>query len=374
MAKPGFRLALFATLLALIVVLLGAYTRLTHAGLGCPDWPGCYGFISVPKTEAQLAHAELHFPDTPVEADKGWAEMTHRYFAGTLGLLIVLLAARSWGHRRDPGQPVKLPLFVLAVVFAQAAFGMWTVTLKLWPQVVTGHLLGGFATLSLLFLLTLRLSGVLPALIVPKRLQYWATAGLVLVIGQIALGGWVSSNYAAVACIDLPTCHGEWWPAADFANGFHLTQHIGPNYLGGQLDSEARTAIHLTHRMGAVIVSLVLFGLAWQLRAVGMTRLAGLLLIALAAQICLGLSNVYCRLSLLAFCVLLAACSKVNQENYQKLSAGMAKTEVESLLGKPTDCSGALGMSSCTWGDKNSFISVQYAGDKVLMFSGQGLK
>ena len=130
MAKPGFRLALFATLLALIVVLLGAYTRLTHAGLGCPDWPGCYGFISVPQSEAQLAHAELHFPDTPVEADKGWAEMTHRYFAGTLGLLIVLLAARSWSHRRDPGQPVKLPLFLLAVVFAQAAFGMWTVTLE----------------------------------------------------------------------------------------------------------------------------------------------------------------------------------------------------------------------------------------------------
>jgi cytochrome c oxidase assembly protein subunit 15 len=191
-----------------------------------------------------------------------------------------------------------LPLFLLAVVLAQAAFGMWTVTLKLWPQVVTGHLLGGFATLSLLFLLTLRLSGVLPALIVPKRLQYWATAGLVLVIGQIALGGWVSSNYAAVACIDLPTCHGQWWPAADFANGFHLTQHIGPNYLGGQLDSDARTAIHLTHRVGALLVTLVLLGLAWQLRAVGMTRLAGLLLIALAAQICLGLSNVYFHLPL----------------------------------------------------------------------------
>lgn len=167
MAKPGFRLALFATLLALIVVLLGAYTRLTHAGLGCPDWPGCYGFISVPKSEAQLAHAELHFPEAPVEADKGWNEMIHRYAAGALGLLIALLAARAWTHRRHPGQPLKLPLFLLAVVFAQAIFGMWTVTLKLWPQVVTGHLLGGFATLSLLFLLTLRLSGVLPALIVP---------------------------------------------------------------------------------------------------------------------------------------------------------------------------------------------------------------
>jgi len=299
MAKPGFRLALFATLLALIVVLLGAYTRLTHAGLGCPDWPGCYGFISVPKSEAQLAHAELHFPDTPVEAHKGWNEMVHRYFAGTLGLLIVLLAARAWTHRHYPGQPLKLPLFLLTVVFAQAAFGMWTVTLKLWPQVVTAHLLGGFATLSLLFLLTLRLSGVLPALIVPRRLQHWATAGLVLVIGQIALGGWVSSNYAAVACLDLPTCHGQWWPAADFANGFHLTQHIGPNYLGGQLDSDARTAIHLTHRLGALLVTLVLLGLAWQLRQVGMTRLAGLVLVALAAQITLGVSNVLLHLPLL---------------------------------------------------------------------------
>jgi cytochrome c oxidase assembly protein subunit 15 len=298
MAKPGFRLALFATLLALIVVLLGAYTRLTHAGLGCPDWPGCYGFISVPKSEAQLAHAELHFPDAPVEAHKGWNEMIHRYFAGTLGLLISVLAGRAWVNRRHPGQPVKLPLFLLAVVIAQAAFGMWTVTLKLWPQVVTGHLLGGFATLSLLFLLTLRLSGVLPALTVPKRLQYWATAGLLLVIGQIALGGWVSSNYAAVACIDFPTCHGQWLPPADFANGFHLTQHIGPNYLGGQLDSDARTAIHLTHRIGALLVTVVLLGLAWQLKMVGMTRLAGLLLIALAAQITLGISNVLFHLPL----------------------------------------------------------------------------
>ncbi|WP_323164249.1 COX15/CtaA family protein [Pseudomonas atacamensis] len=298
MAKPGFRLALFATLLALIVVLLGAYTRLTHAGLGCPDWPGCYGFISVPKSEAQLAHAELHFPDAPVEAHKGWNEMIHRYFAGTLGLLISVLAGRAWVNRRHPGQPLKLPLFLLAVVIAQAAFGMWTVTLKLWPQVVTGHLLGGFATLSLLFLLTLRLSGVLPALTVPKRLQYWATAGLLLVIGQIALGGWVSSNYAAVACIDFPTCHGQWLPPADFANGFHLTQHIGPNYLGGQLDSDARTAIHLTHRIGALLVTVVLLGLAWQLKAVGMTRLAGLLLIALAAQITLGISNVLFHLPL----------------------------------------------------------------------------
>ena len=292
MAKAGFRLALLATLVALLVVLLGAYTRLTHSGLGCPDWPGCYGFISVPSTDAQLVHAELHFPQAPVEAAKGWSEMVHRYFAGTLGCLILLLAVRAWKQRKRHDQPLKLPLFILLVVIIQAAFGMWTVTLKLWPQVVTAHLLGGFATLSLLFLLTLRLSGWLPALAIPRRLQRWATAGLVLVILQIALGGWVSSNYAAVACVDLPTCHGQWWPAADFTNGFHLTQHIGPNYLGGQLDSEARTAIHLAHRLGAVLLTLVLVGLAWQLRKVGMPRLAGLVLLVLAIQISLGLSNV----------------------------------------------------------------------------------
>ncbi|MFK7606010.1 MULTISPECIES: COX15/CtaA family protein [unclassified Pseudomonas] len=292
MAKAGFRLALLATLVALLVVLLGAYTRLTHSGLGCPDWPGCYGFISVPSTDAQLVHAELHFPQAPVEAAKGWSEMVHRYFAGTLGCLILWLAVRAWKQRKRHDQPLKLPLFILLVVIIQAAFGMWTVTLKLWPQVVTAHLLGGFATLSLLFLLTLRLSGWLPALAIPRRLQRWATAGLVLVILQIALGGWVSSNYAAVACVDLPTCHGQWWPAADFTNGFHLTQHIGPNYLGGQLDSEARTAIHLAHRLGAVLLTLALVGLAWQLRKVGMPRLAGLVLLVLAIQISLGLSNV----------------------------------------------------------------------------------
>ncbi|HWD32221.1 MAG TPA: COX15/CtaA family protein, partial [Pseudomonas sp.] len=191
MARPGFRLAVFATVLALVVVLLGAYTRLTHAGLGCPDWPGCYGFISVPKTDAQLAHAELHFPDTPVEEHKGRNEMVHRYFAGTLALVITLLAFQAWRRHGRDGQPYRLPLLLLGVVFAQAAFGMWTVTLKLWPQVVTAHLLGGFATLSLLFLLSLRLSRAfapLPKL--PLSVRRVAALALLVVIGQIALGGW----------------------------------------------------------------------------------------------------------------------------------------------------------------------------------------
>ncbi|MGX5728645.1 COX15/CtaA family protein [Metapseudomonas otitidis] len=297
-SRPGFPLAAVATVLALVVVLLGAYTRLTHAGLGCPDWPGCYGFIGVPQTDAQLAHAERHFPEAPVEAQKGWNEMVHRYFAGTLGLVILGLTVHALVRRGRDGQPLRLPLVLLGVVITQAAFGMWTVTLKLWPQVVTAHLLGGFTTLALLFLLSLRLSGALPALGLPAGLRRLAAAALALVIGQIALGGWVSSNYAAVACVDLPTCHGQWWPAMDFANGFHLTQHIGPNYLGGQLDSDARTAIHMTHRLGALVVTLTLLALAWRLRGEGLGRLAGLLLAVLALQVGLGISNVLFHLPL----------------------------------------------------------------------------
>ncbi|MFP6847858.1 MAG: COX15/CtaA family protein [Pseudomonas sp.] len=300
MSKPGYRLALFATALAFVVVLLGAYTRLTHAGLGCPDWPGCYGFIGVPMSEHKQTLAEVRFPEAPVEVAKGWYEMIHRYFAGSLGLVILALAVQALRRRNQPGQPLKLPLLLLGMVILQAAFGMWTVTLKLWPQVVTAHLLGGFATLSLLFLLAQRLSAkatVLPSL--PARLRSLAALGLLLVIGQIALGGWVSSNYAAVACVDLPTCHGQWWPAMDFANGFHLTQHIGPNYLGGQLDSDARTAIHMTHRLGALLVTLVLLVLAWQLKRNGLARLAGLLVLALAVQVSLGVSNVLLHLPVL---------------------------------------------------------------------------
>ncbi|HBP6458717.1 TPA: heme A synthase [Pseudomonas aeruginosa] len=296
--KPGFTVAVLATLLAAVVVLLGAYTRLTHAGLGCPDWPGCYGFVHVPLSEAQLAHAELHFPDAPVEAQKGWNEMIHRYFAGALGLLILGLALHALVRRGRDGQPLKLPLLLLAVVIAQAAFGMWTVTLKLWPQVVTAHLLGGFTTLALLFLLALRLSGRLEPRRYPAATRGLAGLALLLVIGQITLGGWVSSNYAAVACIDLPTCHGEWWPRMDFANGFHLTQHIGPNYLGGQLDSDARTAIHMTHRIGALCVTLVLLLLAWRLQRSGLVWPTALMLLGLSLQIGLGISNVLLHLPL----------------------------------------------------------------------------
>jgi cytochrome c oxidase assembly protein subunit 15 len=299
-SRSGYRLALAATLLAVVVVLLGAYTRLTHAGLGCPDWPGCYGFLAVPMSEQAQSLAALRFPEAPLEVHKGWNEMVHRYFAGALGLVILGLAVQAVRRRSQPGQPLKLPLLLLAVVIAQAAFGMWTVTLQLWPQVVTAHLLGGFTTLSLLFLLSLRLSGrpsVVPN--VPSRVRTLAVIGMLAVIVQVALGGWVSSNYAAVACTDFPTCHGEWWPQMDFANAFNLTHHdIGPNYLGGMLYGEARTAIHLTHRLGALTVTLVLLALAWRLWRNGLARLAGLLLGALVLQIGLGISNVLLNLPL----------------------------------------------------------------------------
>lgn len=298
---PGFRLACFATLFAVVVVLLGAFTRLVDAGLGCPDWPGCYGFLGVPQTAEQLAHAEAHFPDAPVEAEKGWAEMIHRYFAGTLGLLVLALAVLGWRHRREPGYPTGLAFGLLGLVTLQAAFGMWTVTLKLWPQVVVAHLLGGFATLSLLTLHSMRLGGRRASLAGPdwKRrgaLRGAAVIGLCVVVAQITLGGWTSANYAALACTDLPTCHSQWWPPMDFPSGFDVTQEVGPNYLGGVMDNPSRVAIHVTHRIGAVVTAAyLLFLVALIIKSTYNYRLkliARILLVVLVVQVALGVSNI----------------------------------------------------------------------------------
>ena len=298
MRKPGFLFAVGALLLGFVVVILGAYTRLVHAGLGCPDWPGCYGFLSVPRSDGALELAQMRFPDSPVETFKAWAEMIHRYAAGLLGMAILGLTLMALKLRNRDDYPLKLPLGLLALVICQALFGMWTVTLKLWPQIVTTHLLGGFATLSLLFLLCLRLSGRFPADVGLTALRPWARAALVVVIVQIALGGWVSSNYAAVACVDLPTCHGEWWPEMDFAAGFNIFQEIGPNYLGGMLYGEGRTAIHFTHRIGALIATAVTLLLAWRLYRAGLTATAAGLTLILFTQVGLGITNVLAHLPL----------------------------------------------------------------------------
>ncbi|MFO7706318.1 MAG: COX15/CtaA family protein [Halopseudomonas sp.] len=301
MRKSAYLFALGALALGFVVVILGAYTRLVHAGLGCPDWPGCYGFLGVPRSDSAIQIAEMRFPDEPVEVFKAWAEMVHRYAAGLLGLVILGLALMSLRHRRVPGYPVGLSFGLLLLVICQAIFGMWTVTLKLWPQVVTGHLLGGFATLSLLLLLCLRLSGRFPALApTPNvaKLRFFARLTLAVVIAQITLGGWTSTNYAAVACVDFPTCHGQWWPDMDFAAGFHLFHEIGPNYLGGMLLGEGRTAIHFTHRLGAIVTSLVVLMLAWKLLDRRMPKLAGLLTLVLIVQVGLGITNVVAHLPL----------------------------------------------------------------------------
>lgn len=305
--KPSYSLAMFATAFAMCVVILGAWTRLEDAGLGCPDWPGCYGFILVPETAEEIAQAEAAFPDAPFEAEKAWPEVIHRYFAGTLGLLIICVNFIAWRNRDIPDQPFKLPLFLLFMVIAQGMFGMWTVTLKLWPQVVTTHLLGGFTTLSLLWLLSLRLNNrpwQQPT--APARqwvaLRPLALAALILLICQITLGGWTSSNYAALACPDLPTCQGRWWPPMDFGSGFNVAQEVGPNYLGGQMDGEARVAIHMAHRIGAILVSLVIGFLIIKLyRNAGsreLTRLTHVLLATLVIQVSLGLSNIIFSLPL----------------------------------------------------------------------------
>lgn len=298
---PGFSLALSSCFLAVFVVGLGAFTRLVDAGLGCPDWPGCYGHILWPTSAEDVYLANQAYPHTPVEQDKTWPEMVHRYFASSLGLLtifLVVIAIRS--RNKIENQPLKLPLFILFFIILQGMFGMWTVTLKLWPQIVTLHLLGGFGTLGLLWLLTLRLnnqSWLLDTKNIStiKTLRRWALLGFVVVICQVALGGWTTSNYAAVACPDLPTCQHQWLPEMDFVQGFNLLQGIGPTYLGGTMDNAARMAIHFSHRIGAIVTMIVVLCLVVLLLRAALTetrRLGLVIFIILLLQLSLGLANI----------------------------------------------------------------------------------
>ena len=301
--KWFYRLTWTALVLTFAVVLLGAYVRLSDAGLGCPDWPGCYGHLDVPDEAHQIAKANEAYPERPVEAHKAWKEMIHRYFAGTLGLLILAMAALAWRNRREPDQPVVLPVLLLGLVIFQALLGMWTVTWQLKPVVVMGHLLGGLATLSLLMWLALRqgrYSG--DAVIAQARsLRVYAVLGLILLVGQIALGGWTSANYAALACPDFPTCQTYWWPPTDFQEAFTLWRGLGVSYEYGVLDNNARVTIHLMHRLGAVAILLYLGWLVWRLTTTGSQILRGVGMaigILLAVQLSLGIANVVMQLPL----------------------------------------------------------------------------
>ncbi len=280
------RMAGAALLLALLVVMLGAYVRLSDAGLGCPDWPGCYGKAVVPG-------ATTLYPERPLVAHKAWKEMIHRYAAGTLGLLILGLFLMT---RQKPALAWARPYTsgLLLLVIFQSLLGMWTVTLKLHPLVVMGHLLGGLSVTALLLVAWLgpreRRLPTGPGVVV------WGRLALIVVVLQITLGGWTSANYATTSCPDFPTCQGSWWPPMNFADAvWPSAPPSAGDYEGGTLAGDSRTAIHFTHRLGAVLTLLVVGGLAYQLlRMRGAARIGGVWLGGmLVLQFGLGVANIW---------------------------------------------------------------------------------
>jgi len=277
------------------LVLFGAFTRLTDSGLGCPDWPGCYGSASPLGAHGEIQSAQTTLPSGPVTHGKAWVEMTHRYLATAVGALITLLAAWSWWAKRRAQQAIS-PWWASATfvwVCLQGAFGALTVTMKLYPAIVTAHLLGGLALLALLVVQSESYRARPLALPAPLQRVVWVVAALA--VAQIALGGWVSTNYAVLACRDFPTCQGAWWPAMDFDHGFTLMRELGAGKDGGFLPFAALTAIHVTHRIGAAVLLTALGWLAWLLhaRGDGATRHWAMALVAVALwQLASGLSNV----------------------------------------------------------------------------------
>jgi heme a synthase len=295
------KLVWFAVVYTFVVVVVGAYVRLSDAGLGCPDWPGCYGELTPHHAQGDIARAVAEQGGThgPVSLGKAWKEMFHRYIAGGLGLVILAITAMAWMQRRELRQSPWLATSLLVLVMFQAALGMWTVTMLLKPVIVTLHLLGGLATLALLAWLGLRQEKFPPASAAAVRLRPWALLALLIVIAQIMLGGWVSTNYAALACVDFPTCHGEWLPQMDFRHGFQLVRELGMTAAGTHLSYDAITAIHWAHRVGALATFCYVGSFGWiLLRSPGLGRYGAVLLAVLLAQVALGIANVLAGLPL----------------------------------------------------------------------------
>ena len=295
-----FKLSLGACILALFVIVLGAYVRLSDAGLGCPDWPGCYGQITAPDDAEEISRARLAHPDSEIDSAKAWKEMAHRYFASILGLLILIMAFIAWKNRAQPNQPLLLPLFLVVLVIFQGLLGMWTVTLLLKPAIVTLHLITGLLTLSLLFWVVLRQPRLwqsqLEKISCSAGLRKWAQLGLIVLAVQIFLGGWTSTNYAALYCTDFPTCQGQWIPETDFKEAFTFIRPLGINYEGGVLSNSAGVTVHLMHRIGALVTFIVIAGLTISLLVKSRNTLvkkvsAGILLL-LVVQVSLGIANV----------------------------------------------------------------------------------
>ncbi len=342
------RITAFATVFAFVVIVFGAFVRLSNAGLSCPDWPTCYGKASWPGHEQDIANANAAFPERVYEGHKAWREQGHRMIAGTLGVLVLAISLIAvWSRPRlrwlivasavaaaigvasymkqsylvssllsavalilpfiaaakiDKPAAWRIATISLAVVIFQAMLGMWTVTWLLKPIVVMGHLLGGLLLFSLLGYIATNLAHTQRMRALPAqalRLKPMLIAGIVLLVIQIALGGWTSANYAALACgMDFPRCLGQWWPQTDFSEAFVLWRGIGVNYEGGILDGAARSAIQMTHRIGALVVLLhvgALAVLAWRR---GLPRFGIVIGALLIAQIVLGVSNVVLGLPL----------------------------------------------------------------------------
>ena len=290
------RLSLLAAMLAFCVVVLGAYVRLSDAGLGCPDWPGCYGALTVPQSEAAINQAQQVFPTKPLETGKAWKEMAHRYLAGSLGLLVLALAVLAVKQRKQLQTPAMLSVGLVLLIGMQAMLGMWTVTLLLKPAIVTLHLLGGMTTLAVLTWIAVKHTSARALTLTSSQVMLCRLFILVLLL-QLMLGGWTSTNYAALACTDFPTCHGLWWPQMDVHDGFHVLRELGASRYGGNLGLDALTAIQWMHRLGAMLVllwGLLCVRLLWPVAS----GLACVLLVALLLQITLGISNLLLHLPL----------------------------------------------------------------------------
>ena len=292
------KLAYIATVLTLCVVVLGAYVRLSDAGLGCPDWPGCYGTLTVPQSSEALAYAHATYPESPVENDKAWKEMIHRYLAGILGLFVFAVFIQAWREKEQIRVSPWLPTALVAIVGFQAMLGMWTVTMLLKPAIVTMHLMGGMSTLAILTWITHRHWGVSSAgFLTNARTRFFTRFAVIILFMQIFLGGWTSTNYAALACTDFPTCHGLWVPEMDFNNAFHWFRELGENVDGNPLNLSAYVAIQWIHRIGALITFLYLGTLGLVLmRQHQLSRLTKVMLVLLITQIVLGIANLVLHL------------------------------------------------------------------------------
>ncbi len=296
--------SLLSGILGFVVVALGAWTRLADAGLGCPDWPGCYGFVTIPMNPEEIELANSKFPETPYEVAKAIPEVVHRYFAAALGFFIVCMNIVVYRAKEAVPPSIRyLIYFLLAWVILQGTFGYLTVSLKLLPQIVTGHLLFGFLTTLLIWLLYFKTGDAIDS--ERKKWQFseyskrLLNIGLLLVTIQIFLGAWTSTNYASYSCTDFPLCQGQLMPEVNFKEGFNFFQSIGPNYLGGQLDHEARLAIHMSHRIGALIVSAYLIFLAYHFLVNRHNQIALGIIGLLTVQVLLGISNIVFALPLL---------------------------------------------------------------------------